>query len=352
MKVFIWTSFVDLLYRKEGNIGGLAIQMKNWAEVFAQKGWKVFSLSLKEKREYNNISFLRHYNVRFIGIFVEWFMAMYYTLTKRPDVIIMRAASRSTLPLAIFAKMVKAKLVFFGASDSDFIIGEELVNSKNDKIQHRKGLNRIKYVVAQNEKQKSLLEKNYGKKECIIIPNIWWADAVAEQEKDIDFLWVSNFRGLKRPEWFIKLAQEHPEYKFTMIGGPYEKDLYVNCEQAAKEIPNLDFLGKKSLDETNEYFKRARCFICTSTMEGFPNTFLQAWSSNIPVLTTFSPSELVEKHSLGTVVSEYDEMKEELKKILEETSYKAKQEAIKNYFEKSHSPLSMYDKLMKMLNIK
>ena len=351
MKVFIWTTFVDSLYRKEGNIGGLAIQMKNWAEIFAQKGWEVYSLSTKEKREYNNISFLHFPNVRFIGILIEWLLTMFYILTKKPDVIITRGAARSTLPLALFSKITKAKLVFFGASDSDFIIGEELINTKNNKALYRKGLKKIKYVVAQNEKQQSLLKKNYGEKTSIIIPNIWPAGVVAEQEKDIDFLWVSNLRDLKRPEWFVKLAQENPQYRFAMIGGSADRELYNRCEQTANEIPNLAFLGKKSLDETNEYFKQARCFVCTSTMEGFPNTFLQAWSNNIPVLTTFSPSELVEKHSLGVVVTEYDEMKEELCNILEEASYKAKQEAIKNYFEASHSPASMYNKLMQMLGI-
>lgn len=351
MKVFIWTKFVDSLYRKEGYIGGIAIQMNNWAEIFAQKGWDVFSLSTKEKREYNKITFLRYPSVRFIGIFIEWFLSMYYILTKRPDIIITRGASRNTLPLALFSKVTKSKLVFFGASDSDFIIGEELINSDKNKVLYRNGLKKIKYVVAQNEKQQSLLKDNYGEKNCIIIPNIWPTGVVTKQKKDIDFLWVSNFRDLKRPEWFIKLAQENPQYKFAMIGGSTDRVLYNKCEQAAKEIPNLAFLGKKSLDETNEYFKQARCFICTSTMEGFPNTFLQAWSNNIPVLTTFSPSKLVEKHSLGVVVTKYDEMKEELSKILEETSYKAKQEAIKNYFESSHSPASMYNKLIQMLSL-
>lgn len=351
MKVFIWTTFVDKLYRNDGNPGGLAIQMSYWAQIFAQKGWKVYSLSEREQRVYNNISFLKYPNIRYIGIFIEFLLSFYYVLVKRPRVIIARGASRNTYYLSLWARLVKAKLVFFGASNSDFIIGEELIHAERDKILYRKGLKRIDYIVAQNEEQKNLALSNYGVKTCIIIPNIWPASRNYKSDKDIDFLWVSNFRELKRPDWFIRLAKENSQYKFTMVGSRYDKGLYETCEKEAEKIPNLNFLGGKPFCEVNEIFTHARCFICTSTMEGFPNTFLQAWSNNIPVLSTFTPSNLIEEYNLGIWVTEYEEINKSLSQILDSEQYKEKQIAIDKYFSNAHSPERMYNKLIQMLDI-
>ena len=352
MKVFIWTTFVDKLYRNEGNPGGLAIQMSYWAQIFAQKGWKVYSLSEKKQKEYNNVSFLKFPNIRYIGILIEFIMSFYYIVVKSPQVIIARGASRNTFYLSLWTRLVNAKLVFFGASNSDFIIGEELINAERDKRLYRKGIKRINYVVAQNEQQKKLVLKNYGDKECIIIPNIWPTNNNDTNDKDIDFLWVSNFRELKHPDWFIKLAKDNPLYKFTMVGGRYDKGLYEACEKEATNIPNLKFLGSKPFNEVNEIFTHARCFVCTSTMEGFPNTFLQAWSNNIPVLSTFAPSDIIQKHNLGTLVTEYEEMNENIPQIIDSKNYNEKQKAIKKYFADAHSPENMYDKLMQMLDIR
>lgn len=351
MKVFIWTKFVDKLYRNEGNPGGLAIQMSYWAQIFAQKGWKVYSLSEKEHKVYNNISFLKYPNVRYIGIFIEYLLSLYYILTQRPKVIITRGASRNTFNLSLWARLINAKLIFFGASNSDFIVGEELINAERDKKLYRKGIKKMKYIVAQNEEQKKLVLENYGEKKCIIIPNIWPANNNNTNDKDIDFLWVSNFRELKRPDWFIRLAKENPQYKFTMVGGNANKILFEACKKEAEKIPNLEFLGGKPFNEVNEIFTHARCFICTSTMEGFPNTFLQAWSNDIPVLSTFAPSDLIQKHNLGKLVTEYEEMNVNIPKILDGKNYNEKQKSIKEYFANAHSPEKMYEKLMQMLDI-
>lgn len=348
-KVIFWTAAIDNLYRNVGNIGGIAIQMSYWAKEFASNGWKVYSLSQSSKREVNGITFLKLPNARYIGIFIELFLSFYYILTIKPDVIIVRGASRNLAYLSLWCKLTNTKIVLFGASNSDFIPGEEILPTDRDKKLYRFGLKRINYVVAQNNEQKKLLQNNFGNKKCIIIPNIWPSNSNNLQEKDIDFLWVSNFRALKRPEWFIKLAKENTQYSFTIIGAASEKALYDKCKEEAKGISNLSFLGGKSFEEVNHYFSRARCFVCTSTMEGFPNTFLQAWSNCVPVLTTFTPSGLIEKHNLGIVVESYGEMNKELKTILKEDNYKQKRQAIDLYFNEAHSPAKMYDKLMQLL---
>lgn len=350
-KVIFWTTAIDNLYRNIGNIGGIAIQMNYWSKEFVANNWDVYSLSQNSRRVFNDIKFLKLPQIRYVGILIEIFLSLYYILTIRPKILIIRGAARNISYLSLWCKLTKTKFVFFGASNSDFIPGEEILPSNKDKKLYRNGLKRINYVVAQNNEQKELLLKNYGNKKCIIIPNIWPSNNNNQQKKEIDYLWVGNFRGLKRPEWFIRLAEENPQYKFVMIGGPSDKALYDECRKKAENISNLSFLGGKTFDEVNNYFANARCFVCTSTMEGFPNTFLQAWSNCIPVLSTFTPSGLVEKHNLGTVVNDYDEMNRGLHIILEEDNYKQKQQAIELYFNDAHCPTNMYNKLMDMLDL-
>ena len=61
---------------------------------------------------------------------------------------------------------------------------------------------------------------------------------------------------------------------------------------------------------------RSKLFINTSDHEGFPNTFLQAWSRGIPVLSFVDPDDLIRECKLGLVVKSIDEMAQKLEEIL------------------------------------
>jgi glycosyltransferase involved in cell wall biosynthesis len=43
----------------------------------------------------------------------------------------------------------------------------------------------------------------------------------------------------------------------------------------------------------------ATAVLCTSDYEGFPNTFLEAWSHGLPVVSSFDPDGLIESRALG-----------------------------------------------------
>lgn len=349
MKLFIWSSSIDSMLRNE-NIGGLAIQLHHWAKTFISKGWVVYSLSTKEKRVFDGIRFLKQPHIRYIGIFIELLYSFYYILRYRPNIIMLRGAGRQLSYVCLFAKTVSAKVVFMGASDTDFIIGSELINSERDRKLYRFGVRKTDHFIVQNERQKEFLTKNYGQKNCIIIPNIWPEAKLDDNNKEIDFLWVSNFRELKRPSWFIELAKEYPTYKFTMIGGAYTQETYEQCKKISETIPNLSFLGPKSLDEVNVYFTKSRVFVCTSEIEGFPNTFLQAWSNNIPVISTFDPSDIIKNNNLGIACGNIEELCSAVNSIMcDSVLYCNIKNNIKDYFYVSHNPETRYYQLLNAL---
>ncbi len=96
-------------------------------------------------------------------------------------------------------------------------------------------------------------------------------------------IWVNNVKRWKRPEWFIELAKQLPNYDFAMIG-----DLYTNRygKSIRKRIElgpeNLHYLGRLPVEMVNEEIRKSDLLIYTSMpgREGFGNSFLQAWSTS------------------------------------------------------------------------
>jgi glycosyltransferase involved in cell wall biosynthesis len=60
----------------------------------------------------------------------------------------------------------------------------------------------------------------------------------------------------------------------------------------------------------NDYFERSRVFVNTSEIEGFPNSFLQAWARGTPVVSFFDPDGVIASEGLGRTVSNLHEMKD------------------------------------------
>ena len=62
---------------------------------------------------------------------------------------------------------------------------------------------------------------------------------------------------------------------------------------------------------------RARIFLNTSSIEGFPNTFLQSWVRGVPVVSFFDPDGLVNRLQLGRIANSLDDMREGLRGLID-----------------------------------
>jgi glycosyltransferase involved in cell wall biosynthesis len=124
-----------------------------------------------------------------------------------------------------------------------------------------------------------------------------------------------------------------------MIGGPCAGliSYYNKIEKEAKKIKNIDFVGPVHYSKVNSYFNRAKLFINTSDIEGFPNSFLQAWIRGVPVVSFFDPDKLIDKYELGYAPSNLEGMKKCVDRLLKddrkrlELGDKGRQFTIENY---------------------
>jgi glycosyltransferase involved in cell wall biosynthesis len=255
------------------------------------------------------------------------------------DIYYQRCAGMLTGLTAFFCKTHGRKLLFAAAHDTDFLPGRELINNPRDRMLYHYGLKRADKIVVQTHRQKDLLTSAYNL-DSLVIPNCLEPPyEYNDSEKDI-ILWVSTLRRWKRPEIFLELASKLTEFKFVMIGGKAsgEDKLYEMIKSRACDIKNLEFLGFVPFDRVGKYFDRARLFVNTSTEEGFPNTFLQAFSRGIPVITFFDPDDCIHDHRLGITVNSAEELMRSVRRFMcNETRLEEIGRRSKGYFTNTHS---------------
>jgi glycosyltransferase involved in cell wall biosynthesis len=214
--------------------------------------------------------------------------------------------------VAMFTRAHRAKLVFRVASDTDCDPRALLVRYGRDKLLYRYGLQRADAVLAQTPYQQSLLMQNYARSSRVV-PSLTDCERSARpfHERDIGALWVGNIRALKRPELLLELARSLPDIAFHMIGGPMPDsgELFSRLRAQSARVPNLTFHGAVPYHAVNEFYARSRVLVGTSAIEGFPNTYLQAWSHGTPVVAFLDPEQLLARNGLGRAVTNKDELR-------------------------------------------
>lgn len=355
-KVFLWTSEVENVLRRTDKIGGIAIQMYFWGKTFQQKGWDVFSFTNADEslsiEDINLIPYSKHKLLSLLHLIIINEYNESYNILRHiaPDVVIVRGADRSLYMLSSICKKLNIKLVYFSASDSDFHPGNEILTNKFNSFLYRKSIKHIPFIVTQNQFQADSLRNIYGKG-SISIPNIWISEGNDNTDgKLYDAIWVANIKALKRPEWFVRLASAHPQFRFAMIGGPDDKNCYDKTRKDCEDINNIDFLGAQPFSIVNQLIEKSKILFCTSEFEGFPNTFLQAWSYNVPVISTVNPSQAITEHNLGLVVETEKELSYSFERMIKDASlYNSCVSSIGLYFSKFHSADIRYEDLIQFL---
>jgi glycosyltransferase involved in cell wall biosynthesis len=195
-------------------------------------------------------------------------------------------------------------------------------------------------VISQTKYQQQMLKRRFGR-DSVIIKAFHSVDMkLIEKSAPPIVLWVSTIRPKwKQPELFLKLAYAIPEARFQMIGGPSEdKKFYEGIRDQANRIPNLDFVGFVPHHEVDKYFEKASIFVNTSDVEGFPNTFLEAWSRYTPVVSlNIDPDEIICENRLGFHSKSLEQMINDVKLLLADDKLRREMgERGRHYVEHEH----------------
>ena len=229
------------------------------------------------------------------------------------DIYYTSCASITVAQLTSVAAERGARSVFRIASDSDCDPQRLLIRLWRDRKIYERGLRRVDAILAQSAHQAALLHANYGRESMVagmfVEPPLATPTFMARQTPA---LWVSNIRRVKRSDVLMQLAAAAPQVGFTMVGGPVDgaEAEYAVAKEAAARIPNLRFAGPVPFAEVAGVFTDARVFVNTSDVEGFPNSYLQAWVHGVPVVAFFDPDGLIAREGLGVAVRSLDEMRE------------------------------------------
>jgi glycosyltransferase involved in cell wall biosynthesis len=227
------------------------------------------------------------------------------------DVYFQHCAGMVTGVTSWFCRRRGKKFVYFAGSDSDFSFRDVIIENLRDKLLYFWGVKNAAGIVAQNEYQAELCRSRF-KREPRVIPTAVETAEVGEGGGDGSIVWVGALRAVKRPELFLELARRMPERRFILIGGGLstEPGFSRRITEEAGTIPNVTATGRVPQEDVASYLERASLLVNTSSFEGFPNAFLEAWTRGTPALSMVDVDGLIVLHGVGAVCRDLDQMAE------------------------------------------
>jgi len=194
------------------------------------------------------------------------------------------------------AQQLGGKYVYWIASDAD-VDPESLPSRIIPAFYNRLPL--VDAVVAETAHQKEKLFENFGMASTLIPSSFSLPSQSAHTKKD-SILWVGQSVALKRPWIFLNLARDFPDESFVMIMPRLDGELYDALYQDAASISNLELIPQVDSDRIQVYYDRAKIYVNTSVVEGFPNTFHQAAHARTPILSyKFNSDAILDTVGMG-----------------------------------------------------
>lgn len=252
---------------------------------------------------YKNIRVIKSFSVsrkrfKYIkGIFC--LMKLFIILKKiDADLYVQRSSGLETGVIALFSNIFRKKFIYMTAHEID-CSGEFRKKNPIAGLFYEFGLSHANLVITQNKRHQQLLKINYGL-DAPVLNSAY--DIPAKRNKDGKYiLWVARLDKWKNPEIFINLANFFPDEEFLMVA-PISSDIEYGKEiqRKSKEVDNIRLIPGVPFTEINEYFRKAKIFINTSSYEGFPNTFVQAVMNGVPIISlNVNPDQVISKRNIG-----------------------------------------------------
>ena len=336
-----------------GVVGGAEVQQCVLARLFAASGYRVSMITLDygqpDRSQVDGVTVHKAFApddgapvLRFLH---PRMTSMWRTLREvDADVYYCRSASMWLAVGTEFCRRHGRRSVYAGASNRDFARDiRDQVRSARDRWLFRRGLAAADAIVAQNEFQRAGCLARYGR-EAVVIPSCYQPPTDSRPGSPEVVLWVGMLHENKRPELFLELAERLPGRRFVMIGGPRSGShvFYERMRGRAAALANMEFKGFLPLAQVEPWFDRARVLVNTSTYEGMPNTFLQAWARGVPTVATVDVGAPVHR-----VACDLDGLAREVERTFSEPERSAR---CREYFERHHSAAEALERYTRLFD--
>lgn len=345
-------------------IGGSEIQCDLIARNFQKKNHEViyFATGPKRKEKYND-NF--HYQITPVDLYNAEMLRNCLDVYK-PDIIYWRFNKHKLFDTVKVIKEKSIPVVFAISAIGDTIKHIEL--SRVRKILKRRNLIKSLYDIAKayyssyyNHKAFRLIDGvtslnsvylgRLPVKQQVLIRNAFENNVGTASFPQTPYcVWVANLKERKRPELFIRLAEELKDtldLKFVMVGA-VQSEKYRSMVDEAIKLPNFHFLGPLEPIDVNALLSESLCLIHTCMPEGFGNNFIQAWLQGKPTLSLeFDPDGLINHYNLGKVAdADFMKLKESLIALCNDNDVDSTYgERVKSFANENFSPEFMVEKL-------
>jgi len=339
-------SYPTLRGRNLGYAGGAEVEQVHLAKELVAQGHDVYFVTYwhghRRIENVDGVKIIKTYDREkssTINALVKYRLIWHALRKTEADIYFHEAGATGVLPL--FCYVSRRKFVFRIPSDA-VVLGKSLSDNYNfsGKIVDMLEIKRADVVVAQSNFQKRVLKERFGVESFVIKNGMPMLKVNCVKPRQPIVLWAASVSSVKRPQLFVELAKSIPHARFEMVGGKTknEPQLYDDISMAAQKLPNLRFHGFVPYHNVNEYFKRASIFVSTSRIEGFSNTFIQAWAHYAPVVSlNVDPDGIIQNERIGFHSGTFKRLVSDVSTLLnDETLRKTMGKNAREYVEREH----------------
>jgi glycosyltransferase involved in cell wall biosynthesis len=215
--------------------------------------------------------------------------------------VIVRGSGGYVVPAAAWCRAHGRALVFAASNDLDFDLARP---DRHAATLRAYGLaaRQASRLIVQTQRQAELAHETFPRLNPVLIPS-FAQPAAASDGKGAYFLWVDRLTSYKHPEKLLDLAAAVPEGRFRMVAPETTEtspQLRERVHSRAAALANVELVPRLSREQLLEQMDGAAAVVKTSEVEGMPNTFLEAWSRGLPVLSlSVDPDRRIAEHGVG-----------------------------------------------------
>lgn len=266
------------------------------------------------------------------------------------DVYVQSAAGELTYQAARWCRRFGCKFVYMVMSDGD-VDGSILGADERVKSLFFRGLRLADLVICENQHQQRALRELHGI-ESPILPSPFQVPELHTEIPKNMVLWVASSQALKQPYLFLELARRFPGEAFVMIMRPLDTALFDMVSREAGELQNMTLLSRVPVEDMHGWFERAKVLVNTSTVEGFPNTFIEAGIAATPVLSlSVNPDGVLTDYGFGRVADgDLDRLAAGLGELLSNEDLRSEMgRKARDYVERTHDVRQVTERLKALL---